>query len=191
MTTAAMSQPVIIDMNLLPVVHRPAQVTWQQIAIAAVLVLALFAMVPLAFRLDAARTDAAEATRLATQAEVELSGLEAELSQQRALRVETDQAVASAAVLTAKRELFQGGVRPLSDDLFWLNGYNFLPPGARITTVTATQDGFLVDAVATGPLDGIAYATNLVESGRFPAARMTSFTPGDKTGGQFTVEVTR
>lgn len=190
MTTAAF--PVrIIDINLLPAAHRPAQMTWQQIAIAITLAIALAAMIPLAFRLDAARAEADEAARLATQAEVELSGLEAELSQQRALRVETDQTLAQADVLVAKRELFQGGTRPLSDDLFWLNGFNFLPPGARITSISATKDGFTVDAVASGPLDGIAYATNLVETGGFESARMTSFTPGDRGGGQFTVEVIR
>lgn len=191
MSTMTAAAPAIVDINLLPAIHRPRQVTWSQIAIAAALAITLVAMIPLAFRLEAARSDARTAQQLAQQSEIELEGLQSELAQQRALRVETDTTLAQLDVLTAKRELFQGGQRSLAIDLFWLYGYGFLPPGARIVAVAATQGGLTVDGTATDPLDGIAYARSLVEAGGFPSARMSSFTPGDQTGGQFSVEVTR
>lgn len=190
MTTLALT-PAIIDINLLPAAHRPAQVTWVQIVIAAILCASVAVMIPLAFTLEGARNDAAAAKRIALEAEVEFGGLESELTQHRALIAETEVTRAQLEVLVAKRELFQGGRRPLAEDLFWLNGFGFLPAGARITNVAPTADGFRVDGVAAGPLDGIAYAGQLVEVGGFASARMSAYTPGDRGGGQFSVEVTR
>ena len=181
----------IIDINLLPQEHRPAQVSWMALGVAAVLAVLLLAMIPLAFRLEAARTRAEGALELAESSEFELSGVEAELAQQRALQVDIDTTVAETTALQADRDFLQGGARPLSEDLFWLYGFGFLPPGARILSVTGNETGFKIDGQATGPLDGIAYADKLANEGGFEAARMTAYTPGSQAGGQFTVEVTR
>jgi hypothetical protein len=183
--------PAIVDINLLPREHRPAQVSGLSLAVAAFLAICLLATIPLAFRAEAARGRAEAAQHIAEDAEVQLRGVESELARERALRAEIDTATTQAQVLHDKRAFLQGGARPLSEDLFWLYGLGFLPAGARITSVANSEAGFQVDGVATGPLDGIAYAAKLVENGGFVEARMTSFTPGDRTGGQFTVEVTR
>jgi hypothetical protein len=188
---AAAPAPAIVDINLLPAIHRPAQVTGLQLAIASLLLVAFLAMIPLAFRLDTARTQAADARQLASDAEVELGGLESELAEHRALVAETEVTRAQLDLLVAKRDLFQGGQRSLADDLFWLYGFGFLPTGSRITNVATNGEGFQVDGVAAGPLDGIAFAAKLVEVGGFPSARMTSYTPADNAGGHFSLEVTR
>lgn len=190
MSTQPATGAVIVDLNLLPVAARPPQVSGLALAIAGVLAVMLLASVPLAFRMEAARVRADDMEQLARGAEIELTAVEAELAQQRALRVEIDTATSQTGALQAERAFLQGGSRPLHDDLFWLYGFGFLPAGARITTITGTDTGFRVDGTAGGPLDGIAYAQNLVETGGFPAARMTSYTPGE-TSGVFTVEVQR
>jgi hypothetical protein len=183
--------PAIVDVNLLPAEQRPAQVSGLALAIAAFLAILLLAAVPLAFRTNAAQERATDALQLAQGAEIELEAVEAELAQQRALRVETDQLVSQQELLESERMFLQGGARPLHEDLFWLYGLGFLPPGARITAVTATETGFSVDGTAAGALDGIAYAEKLASTGGFASARMVSFTPGDRTTGRFTVEVQR
>jgi len=183
--------PGIIDVNLLPQEHRPAQVSWMALGVAAVLAVLLLAMIPLAFRLEAARTRADEALQLAKGSELELTGIEGELARQRALRVELEASTAETTALQEEREALQGGVRPLADDLFWLYGFGFLPPGASIVAVSPSEGGLKVDGKANGPLDGIAFAEKLVSQGGFQAARMTAYTPASEQGGQFTVEVTR
>lgn len=180
----------IVDVNLLPASVRPPQVSGLALGIAGLLAILLFASVPLAFRLESARVQADEMEQLAQGAEIEMTGLEAELAQQRGLRVEIDTATMQTAALESERAFLQGGSRPLHEDLFWLYGFNFLPPGARITAVTGTETGFRVDGTAGGALDGIAYAEQLTTTGGFPAARMTSYTPGER-GGVFAVEVVR
>jgi hypothetical protein len=191
MSARHLSRAGIVDINLLPSEYRPAQVSWMALAVAAVLAALLLAMIPLAFRLEAAKARADDALELAKGAEFELSGVEAGLARQRSLRIEIELANAQADALRTERTFMQGGTRPLSDDLFWLYGFGFLPPGARITSVTGTQTGFKVDGVASGPLDGISFAEKLVAEGGFQAARMTAYTPGSQSAGQFTVEVTR
>ena len=181
----------ILDMNLLPNEHRPPQVSGWALAFAGILAVCLLITVPLAFRAEAAGDQAAAANDLAEQAQIELEGVEAELAQARALRTETDVATFRTAALQSEREALQGGTRPLSEDLFWLYGFGFLPEGARITAVDAAEVGFAVTATGVGPLDGVSYAAKLVETGGFPAARMTSFTPGSQDRGTFVVEVTR
>lgn len=184
------AEGAIVDVNLLPVSVRPPQVSGLALAIAGVLALLLLASVPLAFRMESARAQADEMEAFAQSAEVEMGGLEAELAAARGLRVETEATEAQTAALQAEREFLQGGSRPLHEDMFWLYGFGFLPAGSRITSVTSTETGFRVDGTAGGALDGIAYAENLSTTGGFPAARMTSYTPGER-GGVFTVEVVR
>lgn len=191
MSAPSPTRAAIIDLNLLPREHRPAQVSWMALGVAALLAVMLLAMIPLSFRMEAARSRADDALERAETSEYELSSVEAELAQQRALRVQIDVAAAETESLQAERSFLQGGTRPLSEDLFWLYGFGFLPPGARILGVTSTEDGFQVDGQATGPLDGIAFAEKLLSAGGFSAARMTAYTPGAQSGGQFTVEVTR
>jgi hypothetical protein len=192
MTTEANAPaPIIVDLNLLPTQLRPAQVSGFALLVAAVLALLLLAAVPLAFRATDARAQANDAQQLQRDAEVELGALEAELSQGRALKLEAEAALLEWQAFEDERDFLQGGARPLHEDLFWLYGFGFLPAGARITGITASEDGFSVDGTATGALDGIAYAQKLVEQGGFESARMTSFAPGDRTAGAFTVEVVR
>jgi hypothetical protein len=181
----------IVDLNLLPIEHRPAQVSGLALGIAGVLALLLLASVPLAFRMEAARVRADDMQALASGADFELQGVEAELAQQRALRVEIDTANADFKRLESELAFRQGGARALHEDLFWLHGMGFLPAGSRLTEITATEMGFRVVGVTGGVLDGIAYAQNLVEKGGFPEARMVTYAPGDSGGGSFTVEVTR
>ncbi len=181
----------IVDVNLLPAEYRPAQVSWMALGVAAVLAVMLLAMIPLAFRLEAAQARADDALELAKGAEFELTAVESELAQQRALRIEIDTGNARLEALRGERAFMQGGTRPLYEDMFWLYGFGFLPAGAHITAVTGSPTGFKVDGQATGPLDGIAYAQKLATQGGFEAARMTAYTPGTQAGGQFTVEVTR
>jgi hypothetical protein len=181
----------VIDINLLPQEHRPAQVSWWALAFAGVLALCLLLTIPLAFRAEAARQQAADAEELALSAEVELEGVEAELALARGLRGEIDAAANETLALQETRQALQGGTRPLAEDLFWLFGYGFLPAGSRVTAVDAAEGGFMVTGVAPGPLDGVSYAEKLVSVGGFPAARMTSYTPGNAGGGSFSVEVTR
>jgi len=183
--------PAIIDINLLPREHRPAQVSVLALVFAGALALCLLATIPLAFRAEAARESAAAATRLAGDAQYELQAVEQELAIERALRTEIITASARTQELTEERAFLQAGSRTLSEDLFWLFGFGFLPAGARITSVTTIETGFQVEGAGTNPLDGIAYAEKLVSQGHFPAARMTSFTPGTGGGGRFTVEVSR
>lgn len=185
MTTA------IVDINLLPREHRSAQVTWFALGIAGVMAVLLLAMIPLAFRMEAARTRAQDALAIAESAEFELSALEGELAQARALRTESETNASELKALNMEQSFKQGGTRDLSEDLFWVYGFGFLPPGSRITSVTTIDGGLRVEGRATGALDGIAFAEKLVTTGGFAAARMTAYTPGDRVAGQFTVEVTR
>jgi hypothetical protein len=188
--SAAQPAPAIIDINLLPEKLRPAQVSGWALAFAGVMALCLLLMIPLAFRMEDARSRAVDAEDLAFKSEYELQAVQAELSQARALRVETDANVAQTQALTQTRAALQGGRRPLAEDMFWLYGFGFLPAGSRITAVDPAKDGLVVTGTAPGPLDGIAYAAKLVGVGGFPAARMTSYAPGER-GGVFKVEVTR
>lgn len=181
----------IVDVNLLPREQRPPQVSGLALGIAAVLALLLLTAVPLAFRATAAQERAADAQQLAQGAQLELNAVEGELAQGRALRTEIDELAQKQKEVEAERAFLQGGTRSLHEDLFWLYGLNFLPTGARITSVTSTETGFSVDGTALGALDGIAYAEKLVTVGGFPSARMVSFTPGDHAAGRFTVEVER
>jgi hypothetical protein len=185
MTTA------IVDINLLPREHRPPQVTWFALGIAALMAVLLLAMIPLAFRMEAARTRAQDALAIAESAEFELTALEGELAQARALRAEAEVNAAELDALNTEQTFKQGGTRALSEDLFWVYGFGFLPPGSRITSITTIDGGLRVEGRATGALDGIAFAEKLVTTGGFAAARMTAYTPGDRDAGQFTVEVTR
>jgi hypothetical protein len=70
-------------------------------------------------------------------------------------------------------------------------GWGFLPAGALVTRITGAPKGLLVEGVAPGPLEAIAYASKLVEPGGFPSARLVSFAPGASGGGEFAIEVTR
>jgi hypothetical protein len=190
-TTSPLARSAIIDLNLLPREHRPAQVSGLALAVGAFLVLCLVAAIPLAFRMEAARDRATEASTLLEGARFELRGVEVELARRRVLQVEAETASAEALRLQGERAFLQRGTRPLAEDLFWLYGLNFLPAGARITTIGPTEEGFRVEGTAAGPLDGISYAEKLVSVGGFPSARMAAFTPGQSGGGLFTVEVRR
>ena len=142
--------PAIIDINLLPKEHRPAQVSAWALVFAGFLAVCLLLTIPLAFRAEEARARADDATELAQGAEVELEAVEAELAQARALRAEIEVAEAETLALQTERQALQGGSRALSEDLFWLHGYGFLPVGSRITTVDASEAGFVVTGTAPG-----------------------------------------
>ncbi len=184
-------QTRILDINLLPREQRPAEVPPLGIALAAGMAIAVAAMVPLGFKAESARSHASTIEDQAKQAEYDVHGVQIELTQRRALTTDIETAKSQIAKLQKTQSLIQGGARPLSADLSEVWGWGFLPAGSRITTVTGTDTGFRVDGTAPGPLDAIAYADKLVSTGGFKSARMASFTPGTKGGGQFSVEVTR
>ncbi len=184
-------QPSIVELNLLPREQRPAEASAQALAFGAAVVIAVAVLVPLSVQAQSARSDAQAMKDQASVAEAGLRDVQLDLARQRALRAEVEQTKADLAAVTAVREKMQGGTRPLHDDFVWLYGLGFLTDGMKVTAVTGTVDGFRVDGVAPGTLDAIAYAEKLATSGGFPAARVSAFTPGAKSGGQFTVEVKR
>jgi hypothetical protein len=184
----------IIDMNLLPRDRRPLEVAPAAALVVLALVACVFAMIPLAIRVHEARSSASAMEQQATDAERGVKALELNLTRQRGLRGELDDAKAQLAKLQKDQQAFQGGTRPLKDDLTSLFGFGaFLPKGVRVTAISGTDRVLKVDGVAPGPLDAIAYADKLVKAGGFSAAHMTSFAPGTgtKDGGQFSVEVSR
>ena len=182
----------VIDMNLLPRDRRPLDVAPVAALAVAVLLLAVAAMVPLALRVDDARTSASAMERQADDADRGVKALQFNLARQHGLRGELDDAKAKLAKLQSEQQAFQGGARPLKDDLTSLFGFGaFLPKGVRVTAISGADRTLKVDGVAPGPLDAIAYADKLVKSGGFSAAHMTSFAPGAKDAGQFSIEVSR
>ncbi len=185
------NEVAIVELNLLPKEQRPAEASPQTLAFGAAVIVAVVALVPLSLQAHTARANAQAMQDQATAAEAGLREVQLDLARQRALRSEVEQTKVDLAAITAVRETMQGGTRPLHDDFIWLYGLGFLTDGMKVTAVTGTVDGFRVDGTAPGTLDAIAYAEKLAASGGFPAARVSAFTPGAKSGGQFTVEVTR
>jgi hypothetical protein len=182
----------VIDINLLPADRRPVDVAPAAAAVVVVLLLCMVAMVPLAFRVHGARAGASSMERQAADAERGVKALQLNLARQRGLAGELDAAKAKLAKLQGEREAFQGGKRPLKDDLTMLFGYGaFLPPGVRVTAISGADHSLKIDGAAPGPLDAIAYADRLVKSGGFSSAHLASFAPGAKDGGQFAIEVAR
>lgn len=182
----------IIDINLLPSERRPVEVSVAAVAVAVVLLLCIVAMMPLAFRVHDARSSASAMEQQAADAERGVKALQLNLTRQRGLSGELETSKAKLAKLQAEREAMQGGKRPLQDDLTMLFGFGaFLPPGVRVTSITGAAHALKVDGIAPGPLDAISYADRLVKSGGFASAHLSSFAPGTKDGGQFTVEVAR
>ena len=185
-------QPRIIDINFLPRDQRPLEVAPAAAAVVIVLMLCVVAMVPLAFRAHDARDAAATIERQANDAENAVQTVQLNLTRQRAVRTELEEAKATLAKLELERQQLQGGTRPLDDDLTMLYGYGaFLPRGVRITAISGADRAFKVDGVAPGPLDAIAYGETLVKSGGFASARLSAFAPAAKNGGQFALEVAR
>jgi hypothetical protein len=189
-TTA--QQPRIIDINLLPRDQRSLEVAPVAAAVVIALMLCVVAMVPLAFRAHDARDAAAAMDRQASDAEQVVRSVQLNLTRQRAISTELEEAKAKLAKLELERQQLLGGRRPLDNDLTMLFGYGaFLPRGVRITAISGADRAFKVDGVAPGPLDAIAYGETLVKSGGFASARMSAFAPAAKDGGLFTLEVTR
>ncbi len=183
--------PSIVDLNLLPREQRPPEVSPLALGLVALLFLSIAVLVPLALRGHEARGRAGTIEQQVNDAERSLHGLQFDLTKQRGLKAQLDAAQARLTALRNVRSHLRGGERPLDEDLAQLWGAGYLPPGARITAVTGTPEGFRVDGVAQGPLDAIAYADKLVNSAGFDDARLASFAPGGIDGGQFTLEVMR
>lgn len=182
----------VIDMNLLPRDRRPLEVAPVAALAVFALLLCVLAMVPLALRVHDARSSASAMEQQADDADRGVKALQFNLARQRGLRGELDDAKAKLAKLQSEQQAFQGGTRPLKDDLTSLFGFGaFLPKGVRVTAISGADRTLKVDGVAPGPLDAIAYADKLVKSGGFSAAHMTSFAPGAKDAGQFSIEVSR
>ena len=182
----------VIDMNLLPRDRRPLDVAPVAALAVFALLLCVLAMVPLALRVHDARSSASAMEQQADDADRGVKALQFNLTRQRGLRGELDDAKAKLARLKSEQQAFQGGTRPLKDDLTSLFGFGaFLPKGVRVTAISGADRTLKVDGVAPGPLDAIAYADKLVKSGGFSAAHMTSFAPGAKDAGQFSIEVSR
>ena len=180
----------IIDLNLLPRSKRPPEVRRSAIAFGVVVVLAVMAMAPLAMRAQRARSHAHDIEQQADYAEQSIKTVQLDIARQRAAQGELEAAKAQLAAIQHARELLQGGKLPLGAALAALTNPARLPGGTRITTITGTDTGFRVEGTASGPLEALAFANNLVSTGGFPAARTASFVPA-AIGGQFTVEVTR
>lgn len=191
-TAVVADSPCVIDMNLLPRDRRPLEIAPTAVAVVIVLAFCVLAMVPLAFRVHEARSSASAMEQQADDAERGVKALQFNLARQRGLRGELEDAKAKLAKLQQEQQVFQGGIRPLKDDLTSLFGFGaFLPKGVRVTAISGADRALKVDGVAPGPLDAIAYADKLVKSGGFSAAHMTSFAPGAKDAGLFSIEVSR
>jgi hypothetical protein len=188
MSTAAVIS--IIDINLLPREQRPAEVSPLAVVAAGLLIAAMIALLPLGFRAQAAGERVDTILGQAKQAESDLSGMQLDLTRQRALRAQLDDAKRQLESAELERSALQGGARPLAADLAALSSPGFLPAGARVKSVAGTSGGLQVEGVALGPLDAIAFADKLATAGGFKSARMGSFTPL-AAGGQFSIEVTR
>ncbi len=182
----------VIDMNLVPRDRRPLEVAPGAAFVVVLLLSCVLAMVPLALRVHDARSAASSMEQQADEAERGVKALQLNLTRQRGLRGELEDSKAKLAKLQQEQQAFQGGTRPLRDDLAMLFGYgSFLPKGVRVRAISGTDRTLKVDGTAPGPLDAIAYAETLVKSGGFSAAHMTSFAPGAKDAGLFSVEVAR
>lgn len=184
------SAPAIVDLNLLPASERPTEVSGRAAALVLAFVLAIAGLAPLAVYAQRLESRASDMERRADEAQNHLDTLQIEFVRGRALRVEIDQAMASAASLSAERQALQQGARPLHDDLVMLQEPSFLPEGARITLITGELDAFRIEGAASDPLAAIAYARALAFDGGFASARLASFEPG-ADGGVFTLEVAR
>jgi hypothetical protein len=181
----------IVDVNLLPKEQRPTEISVPAMLFGGAIMIAIAALVTLSLGAQSARSDARAMKDQANVAEAGLHDVQLDLARQRALSLELTQGKADLAALTKTQKGLQGGKRPLWEDFLWLNGLGFLTPGMKLTTITGTAEGFRVDGTAPGTLDAIAYAEKLSTTGGFPSARVSSFAPGAKQGGTFTVEVKR
>ncbi|MEX2226443.1 MAG: hypothetical protein WEB52_08340 [Dehalococcoidia bacterium] len=180
----------IVDLNLLPASERPTEVSGRAAAIAAVFLLAISGLVPLAIHAQNIEARAATMQHRSEEAQKHLKSLELEFIQARARSIEIDEATKNAASLTAERHALQQGQRPLHEELSMVFGWGFLPSGARITHLVGEPNALRVEGVAAGPLDAIAYAETLAGAGGFPSARLASFAPA-AGGGVFSIEVAR
>ncbi|MEX2247772.1 MAG: hypothetical protein WEC75_13925 [Dehalococcoidia bacterium] len=180
----------IVDMNLLPSEQRPVDVSGRALLLAFFIFAAVAGMFPIAYQAHTARGDADAAVRSLDAAEAQIAALQADLALQRTLRTELGIVNDRLAKLRADRAELDGGSRPLGDDLSFLWGWNFLPPGVRIASVSGTNGGFRIDGTAPDPLAAIAYAKTLMDNGDFPSATLLSFAPGPG-GGTYTINVQR
>jgi hypothetical protein len=185
-------RPAVVDINLLPDEQRPIDIGAPVLLLGAFVLVAILGLIPLAFRAHAAEENAHAMERDAERAEEALGAVQVDLTRQRAVSVELGQVQAELTALQDELALFQGGRRPLVQDLanLWQTATSI--PSIQIGTVSATATGFRVDGSASGPLDVVALTNSLVSAGDFPAATMSAYTPAaGVAGGQFSVEVTR
>jgi hypothetical protein len=182
----------IVDINLLPPEQRPLDVGAPVLLLGALVLIAILGLIPFAFRAHAAEENAQAMERDAQRAEESLAGMQVDLARQRALSTELGQVQAELTALQGERALFQGGQRPLAEDLAQVWEAAASVPGLQIGAITSTATGFRVDGSASGPLDVVALTNTLVSANGFPAATMSAYTPAAGTArGQFSVEVTR
>ncbi len=180
----------VIDINLLPARHRPQEISGAGVAIGAFVIVAMIALVPLAFRLSSARANADAEMDRARIAEQSLRDVQIDLAAHRGLEAELQDTQSQLDALESQREDMQGGTRPLADDLVIVFNPAFTPPGARVTGVSGTKTGLRIEGTAAGPLDAIAFAQRLSGDGAFASSQMVSYAPG-AAGGQFAIEVER
>ena len=188
--SAGTGAPEIVDLNLLPANQRPAQVSLAMAVVVVGLIVAIFAIAPLALRLGREKDRASAASQQANAAEQGLHGVQVDLAQHNALQNELAATRSKLDAFHTERAQFQGGGRSLVDDLTQLARPDRLPAGARLKTVAGTDTGLRVEGTAPGPLDAIAYADQLTKDAGFSGARLISFAPAG-LGGQFVIEVTR
>ena len=180
----------VIDINMLPPAHRPQEISGVGMAIGALVIVAMIALVPAAYRLSAARASADAAEDRARVAEESLHDVQIDLAAHRGLEGELQETQRQLDALQARREEMQGGARPLSEDLAIVFDPALTPPGARVAAVSGTKTGLRIEGTAPGPLDAIAFAQRLADEGVFASAQMASYAPG-AAGGQFTIEAER
>jgi type II secretory pathway pseudopilin PulG len=181
-------QPAIVDINLLPAGQRPTEISGRAVAIAAIFALAIAGLAPVALYAQSVEDSAQAAERRAGDADQMLRALQIDLAQQRAIRIETEQAKTAAGTLRETRSALQQGSRALHEDLTKLWGA--VPDGTSMTRVAGGATTFQVEGEAASPLAAIAYAGALEDPGGFPRARLASFTPAGDTGA-FVIDVQR
>lgn len=183
--------PASIDLNVLPEELRPRQYpAWYVLGVVAILAASLL-LVPL---YQAERAGDAETAGLRSELELmneELGQIQIDFGQARELRQQIGTTEAAIAALNEERQVILGDGRQPSSDLSAI--MKALPPGARLASVTGSEDQLSLQGRADRAADVLEYSRALTASGMFSEARIVSLAveggQEEGTGMSFVIQV--
>ncbi|RJQ40326.1 MAG: hypothetical protein C4555_01810 [Dehalococcoidia bacterium] len=172
----------VVNLNVLPLELRPKPVSWAAVALVAGTVVSFALLVPLVLLV---RETVASVSTLQTGLEAKqqfMTSRQKEVATQRsevqALEANLRELEASTARFKSLSESFNRGHETVNGDFSVIRSR--LVAGVSITGVNYSGDRILVDGIAFGEDDALAYGLRLRESGRFSGVTVSLI--GEKQG---------